>query len=328
MENNIIINRNTYKLYLCQHNKNKYYCVDCPGAGICEHKKRRHRCAACGGGSLCEHKQIKSRCYQCGGNDLCCHGVRKYYCLDCKGSGFCEHGQRKDRCLSCGGSSMCEHNRRKSNCLDCLGSAYCSHGKVKYYCKTCDGRYLCKTPWCETYRNLKCNGFCLRCCIYLQPDIPVVRNYRTKEKAVTDFVSSNFPDMTWVQNKKVEDGCSKRRPDMLLDMGSHVVIIEVDEHQHKNYESICENKRIMEISQDLHHRPIIFIRFNPDGYENEDGEIVNSCWTTHKSTGIAMISKKKENEWTARLETLKQKIQYCIENQSEKTIEIIELFFD
>ena len=33
----------------------------------------------------------------------------------------------------------------------------------------------------------------------------------------------------------------------------------------------CENKRIMEISQDLGHRPIVFIRFNPDEY-NKNGK--------------------------------------------------------
>ncbi len=27
----------------------------------------------------------------------------------------------------------------------------------------------------------------------------------------------------------VEGGCSKRRPDLLFDMGSHVVVVEVDE---------------------------------------------------------------------------------------------------
>lgn len=45
--------------------------------------------------------------------------------------------------------------------------------------------------------------------------------------------------------------CSKRRPDILIDLETHLIIIEVDENQHKGYS--CENKRIMEISQDLGH---------------------------------------------------------------------------
>jgi hypothetical protein len=46
-----------------------------------------------------------------------------------------------------------------------------------------------------------------------------------------------------------------------------IIIIEVDENGHNNEEyCACENKRIMEISQDLSHKPIVFIRFNPDKY--------------------------------------------------------------
>ncbi len=39
----------------------------------------------------------------------------------------------------------------------------------------------------------------------------------------------------------------------------------------------CENKRIMEISQDINHRPLIFIRFNPDDYKKREYNIT-SCW--------------------------------------------------
>ena len=48
----------------------------------------------------------------------------------------------------------------------------------------------------------------------------------------------------------------------------------------------------MELSQDLGHRPIIFIRFNPDSYE-KDGKRIRSCWGPNK-LGILVIKKKKE----------------------------------
>lgn len=38
------------------------------------------------------------------------------------------------------------------------------------------------------------------------------------------------------------------------------------------------------------------------------------------------ITKIKQTEWEERIETLKQQIQYWIDNPTEKTIEIIELF--
>ena len=50
-------------------------------------------------------------------------------------------------------------------------------------------------------------------------------------------------------------------------------IVEIDENQHIEYDCSCENKRIMELSQDVGHRPIIFIRFNPDDYLNYENKI-------------------------------------------------------
>jgi len=43
------------------------------------------------------------------------------------------------------------------------------------------------------------------------------------------------------------------------DMGSHI-IIEVDENKHTDYDCSCEHKRLMELSQDLQHRPIVLSR--------------------------------------------------------------------
>ena len=43
--------------------------------------------------------------------------------------------------------------------------------------------------------------------------------------------------------------------------------------------------------------------------------------------GIITIAKSKVNEWEERLQNLKQQIQYWIENPTEKTIEVIELFY-
>jgi hypothetical protein len=35
-------------------------------------------------------------------------------------------------------------------------------------------------------------------------------------------------DQSWVFDKSIDGGCSKRRPDIFLDMGSEILIIEVD----------------------------------------------------------------------------------------------------
>jgi hypothetical protein len=160
------------------------------------------------------------------------------------------------------------------------------------------------------------------------PDKTVSRNYKTKEQTVVDYVKNEFPNYDWITDKKVLDGCSKRRPDILLDLGYQILIIEIDENQHIDYDCSCENKRLMEISQDLQHRPIVFIRFNPDDYKNQNQNIT-SCWGINKN-GLCTIKKTKQKEWSERLFALKTQINYWLtpENNSNKTIETIQLFYN
>ena len=186
----------------------------------------------------------------------------------------------------------------------------------------------CKSSWCFTHVQNKYDGFCLRCFIYLFPDRPVSRNYKTKEYAVVEFVTSKFPEVHWVADKIINAGCSKRRPDLLLDLGYQILIVEIDENQHIDYDCSCENKRIMELSQDTGHRPIIFIRFNPDKYIH-DGKTITSCWGTNKK-GICVVKKSKQREWKERLNILEQQVTYWIDpqNKTNKTVETIQLFYD
>jgi hypothetical protein len=186
---------------------------------------------------------------------------------------------------------------------------------------------LCKTYLCFTQVQEKYDGYCLFCYINTFPDKPVSRNYKTKEYAVVERIKTKYPDVTWKTDKIVQDGCSKRRPDILLDLGYQIIIVEVDENQHIDYDCSCENKRIMELSQDLGHRPIVFIRFNPDDYNN--GKNISSCWGQDKK-GICVVKKSKKEEWNERLNTLEETIKYWIhpENKTNKTIETIQLFYD
>ena len=185
----------------------------------------------------------------------------------------------------------------------------------------------CKSDWCNTIPGDKYEGYCLFCYINLFPDKPVVRNYKTKEKEVVDRILKIFPNFTWVYDKKVQDGCSKRRPDLLLDLGTHIIIVEIDENAHTEYDCSCENKRLMEISQDLGFRPIVFIRFNPDDYIDKNGKKIKSCWKINRNNGIIMIDKNKMKEWEERINSLIEQINYWVKNLSKKTIEIIELYY-
>jgi hypothetical protein len=309
----------------CSHGKLKSYCRECRGSAFCIHSKIKYRCKECDGSALCIHNRQKPHCKECGGSVFCEHNKQKNQCVECNGSGICIHGKDKYRCKDCGGVGICEHGKRKSYCKECDGSAFCIHSKDKAYCKECGGSALCKTPECNTIKNKKYNGYCLFCFIHLFPDKPNAFNYKTKERAVVDFLYSTFPDLTLITDKRIVDGCSRRRPDVFIDFGDHVICIEVDENMHSNYDCSCENKRLMEISKDIGHRPLVFLRFNPDSYINEANKRIYSPWGLD-GRGFSII--KRTGEWEYRLNILQEQVKYWISHPSSKTVEIIQLFYD
>jgi hypothetical protein len=162
--------------------------------------------------------------------------------------------------------------------------------------------------------------------MYTFPDRPVLRNYKIKERAVVEHIRSHFPSFDWKYDRRIQDGCSLRRPDLYLDMGSQIIIIEIDENGHKTYDCSCENKRIMQLSQDVYHRSIVFIRFNPDKYTDIHGKVHQSCWTVN-GNGIPIVHKNRTLDWDHRLNTLTNTMHYWAKNETDKTIETIELFF-
>ena len=185
---------------------------------------------------------------------------------------------------------------------------------------------LCNSDLCDTRSSKKYDWYCVRCYVHLFPDKPISKNYKTKEKTVVDFVKTEFPEQDWVCNRRIQDGCSRRQPDLILDLGFQVVIIEVDENQHRNGYS-CENKRVMELSLDVGHRPIVFIRFNPDSYRTS-GKVVKSCWGMNNKTHTCRVNPGKKQEWNDRLEKLCETIEYWANTPTLKTIETIHLFYD
>jgi hypothetical protein len=201
---------------------------------------------------------------------------------------------------------------------------YCASHRLKMMINVKDK--LCKTPLCFTQVSEKRDGYCLYCYINLFPDKPVTRNYKTKEYAVVEYIKSKFENLSWLSDKKIIDGCSKRRPDLFLDLGDQIIIVEIDENQHDTYDCSCENKRLMELSTDVGHRPIVFIRFNPDEYiENKNN--IASCWSINNN-GICVVKNNKKKEWEQRLKQLEETINYWLINRTDKTIEIIHLFYD
>lgn len=169
-------------------------------------------------------------------------------------------------------------------------------------------------------------GYCLRCFIHTFPNEPTTKNYKVKEKHIFDFEKEAFPNENISFNKQIAGGCSKRRPDTFIERYTHSVIVECDENQHETYNTTCEIQRLNELFTDLGDRPIVYIRFNPDGYTDKDGTKHLSSFKYDKKLSCPIIRNKKE--WQHRLDCLKNAIQYHLDNIPLDPMTITELFFD
>ena len=217
-------------------------------------------------------------------------------------------------CMSHGGGPRCTY-------LGCIKGAFGATG----LCITHGGGPRCPNciDWIDSQgANPKYNGYCYRCYCKLYPNDPRIRrNYKTKEGSVHYHIRQCFPELNVVNDRRINGGCSRRKPDFFIELLTHVLIIEVDEHAHLTYDQRCENRRMMELSEDIGHRPMVLIRFNPDG--NSNGP---SCWGVNDS-GLAVVKKKRAAEWQERLSTLMATINYWLTTIPEKTVEVIKLFY-
>jgi len=98
-----------------------------------------------------------------------------------------------------------------------------------------------------------------------------------------------FQDFLGYITDEYYDGCSKKRPDLFLDLGFQVLIVEIDENGHHGYDNLCENKRVMELSKDVEHRTELYLfGFNPDGYTDKNEKKIPSCWCINKQ-GVCVV---------------------------------------
>jgi hypothetical protein len=145
------------------------------------------------------------------------------------------------------------------------------------------------------------------------PDENIVRNYKVQERAVQDFLEEAYPEHDIEFDKQVSGGCSSKRPDAVFELFTHVIVVECDENQHHGYS--CENKRMMEISQDFGYRPVVFIRFNPDRYDKNIG-----CFDRTVS-GMLVINHDEFERRALRLKECIDSFMYPNEPPSKTLIE-------
>ena len=169
----------------------------------------------------------------------------------------------------------------------------------------------CKTSMCDVITGTK--EYCSRCTSYMFPHNP--SRFKTRENAVGKFLRETYPDKDILHDKRVE--CHLYRPDFVFDLGSHTIVVEIDENQHKTYDTSCDNKRLMSIFQGLGSRPMVMIRFNPDAHKGAKG-----CWTKDGT----LVSGGRP--WAKRLGVLKTRIDHWLYQNPEREITFEHLFFD
>ena len=97
--------------------------------------------------------------------------------------------------------------------------------------------------------------------------------------------------------------CGKERPDFLFDCNDHNVILECDENQHKERLCECEFSRMINISQSLGMNTI-FIRYNPDEFINDKGEIMTITLAERKELLIKLLKQQIDREEYHYLEVI------------------------
>ena len=81
----------------------------------------------------------------------------------------------------------------------------------------------------------------------------------------------------------IEKGaCGRERPDRVFEFDDKVVILECDEHQHKDRQCSCEQTRMVNIGQSFGGFPVYFLRWNPDLYAPGDSRAPEPVARRHK----------------------------------------------
>lgn len=111
------------------------------------------------------------------------------------------------------------------------------------------------------------------------------------------------------------------RPDLYWDLITHGLIVEVDEYQHGRYNIAAQLKRTTQLQVDA-QKPVVFLRFNPDGYIDSNDVWQHTCFSR---TGV---DETKETLWRQRLTILCKHMIACQAVVPLKPVTVLKLFFN
>jgi hypothetical protein len=143
-------------------------------------------------------------------------------------------------------------------------------------------------PQCGRLDILNKHGICINFCSLEEVDRAMKKRIKKKEEEVIKLLSTAIITQNLVEEHyDIQiNSCDRYRPDILYHCGSHVVIVEIDEKQHKSYScqsyidcledelelTPCEALQLAERTRmyliAVHFEvPTVFLRYNPDKYK-------------------------------------------------------------
>ena len=129
-----------------------------------------------------------------------------------------------------------------------------------------------------------------------------------KQREVRLWLDHNSHDDYILYDRAIDQGmCGKERPDFAWDCKTHVLVLEVDEDQHRDRQASCEVARMVNISQSF-GMPTVFLRYNPDSFK-QAGSSRNPSNTKRKDVLL---------RWIAALKS----------QRPQSFLSVIHLFFD
>lgn len=201
--------------------------------------------------------------------------VRKKNCDKCDTkASYGIPGNRVSRCVSHIEEGMIRQSRKKckyENCkeLAIFGNVVATHCENHKEEDEINLIYKkCKHKDCNELNIVNEFGIC-----GLHDPALLNRTRLQKQKRVKFLIENNIEHKIMSYDKMIDSGiCNKRRPDIVINVNTHFVIIEIDENQHISKK--CEESRMVEIWNSL-GLPVVFIRYNPDSFTDKSGNKSN-----------------------------------------------------
>lgn len=250
--------------FCLEHSKDGMICVigkTCNHVG-CRSKSRYYDFPG-GKGRFCtKHKEdgmvdvLNPKCDESGCNSLASYGIP---------------GGKKTKCTKHRNAGML--SRPRARCVVCRKPAFYGKTFIPKHCevhKENDDENLIERECvsCHLTMVLDKNNKCEYC----EP-IRFQTNRLAKQNALMEYLDKkglrgNSTDIV------IDNGnCGKERPDRVFDFEDKIVIVECDEHQHRERQCECEQARMVNISQSYGGVPVYFIRWNPDNYASTDARL-------------------------------------------------------